>query len=128
MAALVVVEVSREAESATPRLDVFPGGATPSVFPAGTAFWIGYGFAPDAAATAEPGHVDAETHFELDVDGRTVSLEADVRLEAGVVARKVEYADFETGLPAGWHTFSGRWYDRGKLLLSNRATIEFVDR
>lgn len=131
MAALVVVDVSRSsrtAEESLARLDIFPGRATPSVFPAGTPFWIGYGFAPDTGAHERTASVDEGTRFELDVDGRPVELGAEVSREAGVVARKVEYADFAIGLSAGWHTFSGRWFDGGRLLLSHRATIEFVER
>ena len=48
MAALVVaVSPANGMGRADARIGIFPGGATPSVFPAGTAFWIGYGFAPE---------------------------------------------------------------------------------
>lgn len=129
MAALVVVDVERRAGGgeAISRLDIFPGGATPSVFPAGAPFWIGYGFAPDSDAPEGSGGVDETTRFELDLDGVRVELRSDVRHEAGSVTRKTEHALFSDGLPAGWHTFRGRWYDRGKLLLSSRASVEFVE-
>jgi hypothetical protein len=35
--------------------------------------------------------------------------------------------NFPSGLPAGWHEFVGRWFDAGTLMLSVRATIEFVE-
>lgn len=128
MAALVVVDVSRTSgaeESA--RLDIFPGGATPAVFPAGTAFWIGYGFALDTGAPGDGDPVSETTRFELDVDGRPAVLESDVRLEGEVVSRKTQLAEFPEGLVAGWHLFHGRWYDADRLLLSNRVSIEFVE-
>ena len=43
-------------------------------------------------------------------------------------ARKTDVAEFPAGLPVGWHDFAGRWYDRGRLILSSRASIEFVER
>jgi hypothetical protein len=107
------------------RLGIFPGGATPTMYPAGTPFWVGYGFA------AEPegdGPLDeAETRFELDVDGVPVSMLTDVQSEAGVSVRKTDIAEFPSGLPAGWHDFTGRWYDGGRLILSSRASIQFVE-
>jgi hypothetical protein len=129
MAALVVVDVAGpvEADASGTRLDIFPGGATPSVFQAGMSFWIGYGFASEAGSV-EVGGVSEGTHFELDVDGRRVALASDVRREGDVVVRRTERAGFEAGLPAGWHTFHGRWYDGGRLLLSSRVSVEFVER
>jgi hypothetical protein len=97
------------------------------VFPAGTAFWVGYGFAPDTGKPGEAEPVGEDTRFELDVDGAPVVLRSDVRREGAEVARKTEFADFTAGLPAGWHTFHGRWYDAGRLLLSNRVSVEFVE-
>ena len=130
MAALVVIDVAGpvEADASGTRLDIFPGGATPSVFQADTPFWIGYGFASDAGASGEVGGVPEGTRFELDVDGLPVALASEVRRERGVIARKTERAGFEVGLYAGWHTFHGRWYDAGRLLLSNRVSVEFVER
>lgn len=129
MTALVVVDVSRTAGAGMGvRLDIFPGGATPSVFPADTPFWIGYGFALDRSAAGDKGPVGEDTRFELDVDDHRVELEADVQREGGVVARRIDRAAFDTGLPVGWHSFHGRWYDAGRLLLSNRVSVEFVER
>lgn len=129
MAALVVVDVSRASGAAeeSARLDIFPGGATPSVFPAGTAFWIGYGFALDSGAPGDGDPVGETTRFELDVDGVPAVLESDVQLEREVVSRKTQLAEFPEGLPAGWHLFHGRWYDGGRILLSNRVSVEFVE-
>ncbi|MGH3066082.1 MAG: hypothetical protein ACRDOF_07225 [Gaiellaceae bacterium] len=130
MAALVVVSVPQangdgDAEA---RVDIFPGGATTAIHPADTAFWIGYGFAAEvtdsAGAMRELGE---KTRFELDVDGAPTAMRTDVRVEAAPL-RKTDLAEFPAGLPAGWHEFVGRWYDRGKLILSSRASIEFVER
>jgi len=129
MTALVVVDVSKTAEAGMGiRLDIFPGGATPSVFVADTPFWIGYGFALDTGAGGDENLAGEGTRFELDVDDHRVELEADVQRDGEVVARRIDQAAFDTGLPVGWHLFHGRWYDAGRLLLSNRVSIEFVER
>jgi hypothetical protein len=52
----------------------------------------------------------------------------DVHSESGIAVRKTDIAEFRAGLRAGWHDFSGRWYDGGRLILSSRASIEFVTR
>ena len=52
----------------------------------------------------------------------------DVHSDSGLPVRKTNIAEFPEGLPAGWHDFSGRWYDGGRLILSSRAAIEFVER
>ena len=71
----------------------------------------------------------ASTRFELDVDGEPVSMLTDVQSRAPVMpVRKTNIAEFPAGLPVGWHDFTGRWYDGGRLILSSRAAIEFVDR
>jgi len=107
------------------RLGIFPGGATPTMYPADTPFWVGYGFAAEPES-AEP--LDgSETRFELDVDGVPITMVTDVQSEAGVPTRKTDIAEFVSGLPAGWHDFTGRWYDGGRLILSTRAAIEFVE-
>jgi hypothetical protein len=107
------------------RIGIFPGGATPTMYPADTPFWVGYGF------TAEPGSSapldDGTTRFELDVDGELVSMVTDLHAESGMPHRKTDIADFPAGLPPGWHDFAGRWYDGGRLILSSRAAIQFVD-
>ena len=131
MAALVVVSVSRTNGNGgvSARIGIFPGGATPAIYPADTAFWVGYGFAPDLGdSTGGAQELGEETRFELDVDGSSVEMRTDVQMEGTAPMRKTDLADFPSGLPAGWHEFVGRWYDRGKLILSSRASIEFVER
>lgn len=113
------------------RLSIFPGSATPSVFRAGVPFWIGYGFVP------EPGDLDGdqtdlldrETRFELEVDDKPVALHTDMRTDRGGAPSSVHsVANFGSGLPVGWHRFSGRWYVAGKLVLSTDRSIEFTER
>lgn len=131
MAALVVVSVPQAngAGGAGAQIGIFPGGATPAVYPAETAFWIGYGFASESAASADaPPELGDHTRFELDVDGLSVEMRTDLELEGAAPLRKTDLAEFPEGLPAGWHEFAGRWYDGGKLILSSRASIEFVER
>lgn len=130
MTALVLVNVSRANGNGeqTARLDIFPGGTTPAVYPADTGFWIGYGFAPDREESLDGPQLNEATRFELDVDGLGAEMQTNLRHAGDVAVRKTDYADFPTGLAAGWHEFVGRWYDRGKLILSHRAAIEFVER
>jgi len=128
MAALVVtVSPANGMSDKEGRIGIFPGGATPTMYPANTPFWVGYGFAADSSERS--GELeDAGTRFELDVDGTPVSMRTDLREESGIPVRKTNVAEFPDGLPVGWHDFSGRWYDGGRLILSSRTTIEFVDR
>ena len=102
-----------------------PGGTTPTMYPASTPFWVGYGFATDAVGGADL--EDVTTRFELDVDGEPVSMLTDVHTDSGLPVRKTNIAEFPSGLPAGWHDFTGRWYDGGRLILSSRAAIQFVE-
>ena len=84
MAALVVVSVSRANgnEGASARIGIFPGGATTAIYPADTAFWIGYGFAPDLGDPARAMQEFGEnTRFELDVDGKSMAMRTDVQME-----------------------------------------------
>ena len=128
MAALVVVSVSPASGMSAKegRVGIFPGGATSTMYPANTPFWVGYGFAADPENGAALD--EATTRFELDVDGEPVSMLADVHSESGVTVRKSDIAEFPEGLPAGWHDLTGRWYDGGKLIISSRAAIQFVER
>jgi hypothetical protein len=131
MAALVVTLSPPSDRSALTgaRLGIFPGGPTPAVYAADTAFWIGYGFAPDVGdPSGDVGALDDETRFELYVDGGRVEMRTELELESDAPVRKTDSADFPAGLPAGWHEFVGRWYDGGKLILSSRSSIEFVER
>jgi hypothetical protein len=128
MAALVVVTVSPTNGMSTKegRIGIFPGGATPTMYAANTPFWVGYGFAADPENGT--GLDEKTTRFELDVDGAPVSMLTDVHSESGRPVRKTNIAEFPAGLPVGWHDFSGRWYDAGRLILSSRAAIQFVER
>jgi hypothetical protein len=130
MAALVVAcSPANGMGRADARIGIFPGGATPSVFPAGAPFWIGYGFAPERADEVEARReLGPGTRFELDVDGNGVAMLSSLRKDRSTPVRKTDIAEFPSGLPAGWHDFVGRWYDGGKLILSSRTTIEFVER
>jgi hypothetical protein len=128
MATLVVAGVSptRTASTTEARVQIFPGGATPSLHPADSPFWVGYGFVsdPDGEGDLES---DA-TRFELDVDGVPVAMLTELHRESAATVRKTLVAEFPAGLRAGWHDFTGRWYDDGRLILSSRAAIQFVDR
>ena len=127
MAALVVFTVSPShgMSDKEGRIGIFPGGATPTMHPADTRFWVGYGFAAEQGDGALLD--DVSTRFELDVDGEPVSMLTEVRTEAGLPVRKSDIAEFPNGLPAGWHDFAGRWYDGGRLIISSRAAIQFID-
>ena len=127
MAALVVVTVSPASgmSDTEGRLTIFLGGATPTMYAADTPFWVGYGFAAEPESAT--GLDENGTRFELDVDGAPISMLTDTQSESGVAVRKTDIAEFPSGLPAGWHDFSGRWYDAGRLILSSRAAIQFVE-
>jgi len=127
MAALVVTVSPANGMSAKEgRIGIFPGGATTTMYPADTAFWIGYGFASDPAGGAD---LEGDgTRFELNVDGAPVSMLTELHGEAGLPVRKTNVAEFPNGLPVGWHDFDGRWYDAGRLILSSRVSIQFVER
>ena len=128
MAALVVtVSPADGLSDKEGRIGIFPGGATTTMYPADTAFWVGYGFASDMAEGADL--EGDETRFELDVDGVPVSMLTAVDEDAdGLPVRKTNIAELPDGLPVGWHDFSGRWYDGGRLILSSRVSIQFVQR
>lgn len=131
MAAFVVVAASVPASipRSGARLNIFPGSVTPAVFVANAPFWIGYGFVPEARESEdEIQTVDPETRFELAVDGIPMLLDSDLKIEGGLIVRKLDIANFPSGLPAGWHRFGGRWYDAGTLVLTNDRSIEFVER
>ena len=126
MAALVVtVSPANGMSNKEGRIGIFPGGATPTMYPANTPFWVGYGFAADAVGGADL--EDVATRFELDVDGEPVSMLTEIQTDAGRPVRKTNIAQFPAGLPAGWHDLCGRWYDGGRLILSSRVAIEFVE-
>jgi hypothetical protein len=130
MAAFIVV---RAPETGAPplgrRLGIFPGSATPTVFPAEVSFWVGYGFVSEPEdEDGSRAVLDVETRFELDVDGEPARMEETTVETKGQTLSKRCVASFPAGLPAGWHRFVGRWYDAGALVLSSDRSIEFLDR
>ena len=127
MAALVVtVSPANGMGDREGRIGIFPGGATTTMHPADMAFWVGYWF--EAERGSDTGLDDTSARFELDVDAEPVSMLTEVHTEAGIPVRKTNVADFPVGLPVGWHDFTGRWYDGGRLILSSRTAIQFVER
>ena len=127
MAALVVtVSPANGMSDKEGRIGIFPGGATTTMYAADTAFWVGYGFASDPVGGADL--EDEGTRFELDVDGTPVLMVTELHGETELPVRKTNVAEFPDGLPAGWHDFGGRWYDGGRLILSSRVSIQFVER
>ncbi len=132
MAAFVVAPPPASSTPRTgERLSIFPGSATPSVFCAGEPFWIGYGFVPEPRAGDSEGTetLDRRTRFELEVDGKPVLLHTELTTDDGGVPSSMHsVANFDAGLPAGWHRFFGRWYVAGKLVLSSDRSIEFTER
>ena len=105
--------------------NVGEGGADRDLHLANTRFWVGYGFAAEQHDGVRLD--DVSTRFELDVDGEPVSMLTEVRTEAGLPVRKSDIAEFPNGIPAGWHDFAGRWFDGGRLIISSRAAIQFVE-
>ncbi len=95
MAAFVVVEPS--APSSVPltgtRLGIFPGAASPSVFRAGAAFWIGYGFVPEPVANEGTRALEPDTRFELAVDGEFVELVTELESSNGTHRAAAERRD-----------------------------------
>jgi hypothetical protein len=97
---------------------------------AGAPFWIGYGFVPepgDQGFEADPAFAH-HTRFELEIDGEPIPLTTEMKTDDGHPVSKQCIANFGSGLPAGWHRFAGRWYDRGQLALTTERSIEFVER
>jgi hypothetical protein len=125
MAALVVT-VSPPSGMEGRRVVIFPGGVTTTMYPADTPFWVGYGFETEHGS--DTALDDASARFELDVDGEPVSMLTEVHTEADVPIRTTNVAEFAAGLPVGWHEFTGRWFDGGRLILSSRTAIQFVER
>lgn len=128
MAAFVVVAPTAPSPlRSSLRLDIFPGSAMPSVFPAGTPFWVGCAFVPDVDDPVTGKRtLDERTRFELAVDGASVAVHRDVAADDPAGGR-LEAATFPHGLPVGWHRFAGRWYDRGRLVLTSDTSVEFVE-
>ena len=111
-------------------LSIFPGSVTPAIFPARVPIWIGNGFVaePEASGNEPPETLLPDTRFELEVNGAPVSLVTDSSIDDGRTVHKASVAVFRSGLPAGWHRFTARWYVAGKLVLSSDTSIEFAER
>lgn len=125
MAAFVVAPPASDLPVTGMQLNIFPGSATPSVFPAGEPFWIGYGFVAEAESTER---FDRDARFELEVDDEPVLLFTDLtEYDGRNPTSKHSIANFESGLPTGWHRFAGRWYSRGQLVLTSDRSVQFVD-
>jgi len=125
MAAFVLALAGSDLPATGTRLDIFPGSATPSVFPAGEPFWIGYGLVADEG---DGDRFDQDARFELAVDGEPVALSTELEEDGRCrPTRKRSIAHFEFGLPVGWHRVAGRWYSQGRLVLTSDRSIEFVE-
>ena len=130
MAALVVVTVSPangmgEKEG---RIGIFPGGATPTMYPAEHAVLGGLrlrGRPGERRAGARRG--DARGSSSTWTESPSRCSPTCTRTPASRCGRP-NIAEFPAGLPVGWHDFAGRWYDGGRLILSSRAAIQFVER
>lgn len=110
-------------------LSIFPGSASPAIFSASAPFWIGCGFVAGPEGGRESGvELDSQTRFELEVDDQPVAMTMASTAEDGRTISRSCVATFPAGLPAGWHRFSGRWYDGSRLVLTSVRSIEFVER
>jgi len=109
-------------------LSIFPGSASPAIFSASAPFWIGYGFVAGPEGAESGAGLDSETRFELDVDDHPVAVTMASTAENGRTIGRTCVASFPAGLPAGWHRFSGRWYEGTRLVLTSVRSIEFVER
>jgi len=125
MAAFVVAPPVSDLPVTGTQLNIFPGSATPSVFPAGEPFWIGCGFVAERENTER---FDRDARFELEVDGEPVVLLTDFKeRDGGNPTSKHSIASFASGLPVGWHRFAGRWYSGGQLVLTSDRAVQFVE-
>jgi hypothetical protein len=123
MAALVVSVLPASGTTEEGRIAIFPGAATTNIYAANTPFWVGYGFTADPDSELD----ESTTRFELDVDGDRALMRTHVESDRGLAVHTTNVSEFPQGLPPGWHEFSGRWYDAGRLVLSSRTTIQFVE-
>jgi hypothetical protein len=104
-----------------PRIALF---APPATFPAGTPFHVKQGFTCEASRLA---CLNGLTHFDLFVDGRNLPSATDfVFGEDGALLAKFNLTNVWEGLPAGRHTFLGRFYYLGELVQTQEVTIDFV--
>jgi hypothetical protein len=99
----------------------------PPTAPANTAFWIGHGFGMDSGELPSDVAPGSE-QFQLYVDGTAVGLHKDLEFKGGASAGSVSalwYHTFTDGLPAGEHSFVGRWYQDGSLTGELVAVVLF---
>lgn len=89
---------------------VLPGLPTPTTFPAETPFHIVHGVVCSETLDC----LDPATRFVLLVDGVETHAILDLEVEAtgAPATSKFSLTNFRFGLPAGVHTFGGRWYAR----------------
>lgn len=104
------------------RINLF---APPATFPADTPFHVNHGWVcepEDAIADC----LDSGTRFELLIDGVDVPAAHDLEYDPhGTTSTEADVSNFRFGLPAGTHTFEGRWYYQGQLQLDLTQTIAF---
>ena len=132
MAAFVVLPASADEETSRPgaRLNIFPGSATPAVMTARRAVLDRLRVRPRAERAGPGGQLGERRGDEVRAPGgrRPVSLDTDLTVDGGRAVSKLSVAAFPDGLAAGWHRFSGRWYEAGSLVLTSERSIEFVER
>ncbi len=127
MAALVVtVSPANGLGEKKGRIGIFPGGATTTMYPRTRR--SGWGTDSQQTRLGEPISRTSPRGSSSTWTAEPVSMLTDVHTDSGLPVRKTNIAEFPDGLPVGWHDFTGRWYDGGRLILSSRAAIQFVER
>jgi hypothetical protein len=105
-----------------PRINLF---APPATFPADTPFHINHGWVCEPPGSIQD-CLDSGTRFELLVDGVDVPAAHDLEYDPhATTSTEADVSNFRFGLPAGTHTFEGRWYLDGQLALDLTETITF---
>lgn len=105
------------------RIGLFEGPAT---FTADTPFYTEHGFVCVLDDVDCMGvETSARSWFELYVDDTLQASTIDVDRNENTIAR-YSLINFPAGLPAGEHTFLGKWYRDGELFHTASATINFT--
>lgn len=105
------------------RIGLFAG---PETFAADTPFYTEHGFVCLLGDTDCMGvEISARSWFELYVDGTLQSSTTDVDRSNNTIA-KYSLFNFAEGLPAGEHTFIGKWYRDGDLFHTATAVVNFT--
>ena len=103
-------------------------GSAPASFAANAPFHIEHGFLCALGHPEDDPDCMSEQigrgNFELYVDGVLQRSTIDVRVENGAIAR-FWLTNFMSGLPAGTHTFVGKWYQVGSLILTATVDVDF---